>query len=501
MESISTLFSNIQVASDECKSLIGEAQRDQINLLKKTVESLRSQIQDRDNKIQFLQSVILSVESRINDEVEKQKSSISLNPPENEKLEEILDDRDVRNKLDLLVNYLQEKKQQVPASPTSPRRSFGAFSKNDPNADVVKRLRHQLIGHVDFLTRLVDSPEYQQLFLISDSTGRIFLQESTKNQLLEQARRTTELLYDVSKDVPKDTDLANINEVMSQKIDLEHRTENLKHFIKSNALTHQEVCDLLLQETFITSLLAKTVSGYQKKLKQAESITQVPQSPTSPSDSFDRKARRIMQLINEALGEEETYSRDTFFAGVQKMAQDYISAREVIGDNKPQKFTEYAEKQTKILTELSKSVKELNERSRSNSSINNSQQQTQQQMQNQQQQQQQYQYQSQSSVSSNGLNWTMWARRIYAGLLGLDAQPSSEREMQIVIEESALTSVGGRSLQVRLESLRNQKRLMKLPDCPRKGNASFKTILAVAISLKRMERCRDYLGRREFDYF
>ena len=465
-----SLLSSIKDTNEACVSLIGEDQRSQIRDLQIQNESLTNLLNIKDSELQAYKGKLNSIEEKIESIIEQLKNEADSDDKINE-LEDIETENYTATKIELIVSYLSENRNVVRKQYFEEEEEYTEEKVETENNEVISRLRAQLAGHIDFLTRLVQAPEYQGFFLISDQTGKTFLDSATKNLLLEQSRRTTQLLSTLPANDKYGNEFANIDDILGHKIDLIKRSSTLSKLLNKNNCSEEEIKDMLLQETVITSILTKS---YETMKKIAEDNQKAAQSPTrymsterstsrSP-DAYDRayekKAKSVFKLLSKALNEDNDYSREAFLDSSKRIAQDYVNAQNTAGNTLS--FTEYVDQTGSALRELSQRVREMKET-----------------MKNQQK-------------TNNDNVWYPWARRVYAGILGIEAKPKDVKDMQIIIEESALTSCGNRQLQKRLESLRNQKKVMTQPKVQAPDAVRFKTLLAVSISLMRIRRSTTY---------
>ena len=502
-----SLLSNIKNANDACSSLIGEDQRQQIHDLEITNNSLNNMIKIKDDNIQQLQNYIGTIESKITSIIEYLRRQNNTDEKLQD-LQEIEVENDIPSKIDLLFQFTLNTNQQ-PSTSQSPKqksklyqeeqtqnsRTFTQKLEEEANEELarqqesINRLRKQLQGHAEFLTRLVQAPEYQNFFLISNQTGKTFLDTATKNLILEQARRTTELIYSLQQEGSYSDSLATIDDILGHKVDLNQRTRILSKYLSRNNCSLEDIQDMLLQETVITSFLAKAYDKMRDKAENLETKVKTYQNTRSPQylpsskvqdreilrsspdadKLFDRQGKTVINLINKALGEKEEYSKQQLLDSSLRMAQDYLNAQKLAGTNVS--FSDYVTQTGESIQTLMKKVKEMKENMKN------------------------YQRNQRSTTQQNYQNedsWQNWARRVYAGILGIEARPKNDKDMQIIIEESALTSCGNRQLQRRLESLRNQKKVMTEPNVTSNGRVHFKTLLAVSITVMRMRRAASF---------
>ena len=98
----------------------------------------------------------------------------------------------------------------------------------------IERLCDQLYGHVEFLERLYKSQQQnktqydgtESLFLISQMSGNTFLANATRDMLLEQASRTTELLSTLV--TSPESPMYSVSKTMNFSFDPSLRTSTLK---------------------------------------------------------------------------------------------------------------------------------------------------------------------------------------------------------------------------------------------------------------------------------
>ena len=123
----------------------------------------------------------------------------------------------------------------------------------------VQRVAAQLRGHVNFLTRLAESPELQSLFLVSEYSGETFLSETTKRLMEEQAAKTSAFLAGLGNGTKATRGFSDISCVLDPSIDYNRREREISNFVDGGEATQDELGAMLLQEVLITSVLRRYI--------------------------------------------------------------------------------------------------------------------------------------------------------------------------------------------------------------------------------------------------
>lgn len=120
---------------------------------------------------------------------------------------------------------------------------------------VQNRLCNQIYGHVEFLQRLSSDNNLQSLFLISQSSGKTFLGRSTRNFMIEQAARSSELISALITD--PESPFYSFQKTFSTNFDENKRYSLLKNVLSEEKLDIEELKAMLLQESFLTEILLR----------------------------------------------------------------------------------------------------------------------------------------------------------------------------------------------------------------------------------------------------
>jgi len=394
------LIQDLNIAKDECDVIIGAEQRNQIEALKIAVSSLKSMIKSKDERISELENELSTSNNVISRIIKHEKE----NSPDVNRLRTIETMPTLNKKIQELYNYM------------------GSKTVNNGSDDaVVERLRSQLHGHVELLTRLIEMPEYEHLFLVSNHSGNTFLRESTHDILVEQARRTNELLSEVSNSNPEKSKTGDIYDVLSMNIDHKKRISMLKQLITSDDINQNEAKTLLIQEAGITSFLSSYAIHLRESVAKAEKIKNLPKSDSD----FDLRAQNVFVDLNKALRKNMKYSKDSFIECSKQAAADLLLLRTYL-DEGFNDIPQYIVSLKEYIPKLEKRIMKLKRRC------------------------------SEKQLSPSRNEWEPWARRLYTGLMGFGIEVESYSDMRIAIEEAALTSVGNGILQERLNSLKKR---------------------------------------------
>lgn len=471
------------------------------------IESLKAQLAQKDKQIFELESKLKQNNSLSNSgssnraqavlrrEIESLQESIpSTDVFANSQISSILNEPSLETQISYLVSFLKSRLSAIP------------------------RLCAQLRGHVDFLTRLAASPKLQSLFLISDHNGSIFLQETARQLLLEQASRTSQFISDYPQlfnDASYER-TSTINTSISfgnqfQHINPNERLQSIKKLLSDQIHDPQELSSLLLQEVLISSSLQRVSSDANKKLKQ---ITQCLSSCFEPQNKSKKHGYKDPQNADFLIEEEE-----------EEANEDIISNRNPDNDDfNFEKTLQYAQKLANLSSKnanlFNRDPDNLNSgnnnyydnsngNNNNNNNYDNSGKYNSQTRGNRNNNENvNYENQTRGNKNSNNSNyeniirdrdnyindssakeWTRWAKRLYHGLTQLPAESQDDRSLRMIIEEAALTQIGTQVLQSKLKSLRLQKSVMKPPTVnTSQKELGFSTPLLCVLSCLRMSR-------------
>jgi hypothetical protein len=177
--------------------------------------------------------------------------------------------------------------------PSKIRLLFDFSQSCNKNAISSRLFRASLQGHVDFLTRLASTPELQTLFLVSSTTGNTFLSETTRQLLLEQAARTSELLEGVENGNSEFAAFGSVGEILDLRIDPHRRINLIRDVIRGSELAPEDLQTLLLQEVMLTNALRGYVKSFQANYGALDRKTS-----ERYAEAFD--------ILSKVLHEEET---------------------------------------------------------------------------------------------------------------------------------------------------------------------------------------------------
>jgi hypothetical protein len=362
--------------------------------LQDEIADLRRQLAEKDRRIEDLKSQITTLQA---DLTIYQSENARVDETLKAILQQLLDETPRQN-----IQYLGEL-ERIVRSPELPSQIQGIYDYvRNQASSIIHKLSSQLKGHVDFLTRLASSPELQSLFLVSDRSGQIFLPETARSLLLEQAARTSEWLGQIGENGIR-TSIGDLASVLDPNFEFSDRFTQISHFIEQEPVEKAELASLFLQEVLITSILRRFL---QKS------------TPAKTSD-----VQPLLDLLAQALDYDvNTLSSNDLEHLVRKLAKQVIHA----------KCNWKVEKQAAPCED-----------------------------------------------------WVQWARRLYAGLTGLDANVN-DSSLRILIEEAALTTLGTQVLQKRLRSLRLQKAVMEPPLIKKKTEIGFTPSLIVVVACTRL---------------
>lgn len=429
------------------------------------IESLKAQLAEKDREISELKSRLNQNNSFSNSGSYSRAQAAFRSAVES--LQENIASTDITgmNQLSSILNDDQNLETQIT--------SLVSFLKNRLNA--IPRLCAQLRGHVDFLTRLASSPKLQSLFLISDHTGSIFLPETARQLLLEQAARTSQLISEhpqiLNDQYYKRTSTINTSLSIgnqSRNVDPNERLKNIQTLLSEDIKDPTELSSLLLQEILISSALQRLATDADDKLRQLSRCLNEGFQPNHNSTKSNR------QGFGFEIEEEEEESNDEY-GSIKKPNDDDFDFEKTLRLAK------------KISSIASKNQNQTNDdQNQLNSSLNNNNHNNNYSVGSNGSSKAQYYnrnensnsmhnrefgYQNNDGVknrnvenSSSVSEWQRWAKRLYHGLTQLNAESQNDIGLRMAIEEAALTSIGTQILQSRLKSLRIQKSVMKQPN-------------------------------------
>ncbi|KAH0791753.1 hypothetical protein GPJ56_004247 [Histomonas meleagridis] len=124
----------------------------------------------------------------------------------------------------------------------------------------INRLCNQLKGHTQFLTRLVETPDLQSMFLISQQNGSLFLPETASKLALEQASRTSQLISSISDFTDTDTIIPDITDQLLSDIYTNNHISRVKNFLFNTHVSSSELSALLWQEILINDILSRIIT-------------------------------------------------------------------------------------------------------------------------------------------------------------------------------------------------------------------------------------------------
>ena len=128
----------------------------------------------------------------------------------------------------------------------------------DQYNSTINRLCNQLKGHAQFLTRLVETPDLQSLFLISQQNGSLFLPETAAKLALEQASRTSQLLSCIGQfSGTDDTPIPRIDDQLFGALLSGGRLTRVKEFLFRGSASTSELSAMLWQEIAINGILRR----------------------------------------------------------------------------------------------------------------------------------------------------------------------------------------------------------------------------------------------------
>lgn len=431
---------------NSCESFLEREQRAQIEDLQQQIHSLKSSLLQKENEIKKLQFDYARYIKFTDKKIEKLRKDSDLSYEQKVSLEHIHDIDDNFRRFESLLDFLDFKPKKVESS------------------EVIERLRSQLQGHVDFLTRLATMPEFQHNFLISDISGSTFLKNSTKEILLEQCRRTTRLLYEVSNGTPNKLLFGDFADILFGKLNLEHRAERISKVLHDQPVDIEEIKGFFVQEAVITAILSKKIEKLDQRLYNIIKESNDAVTHAKKYNTVELERNTIDSLFN-ALNYENVLEKEhvNYNRLIQELCEDVIKAKKEIGDDIM--ISMYITKTNRTIQDLDKKLSQSHLLLEKQAEI----------------------LQKRNNCDTNA-EWESWARRLYAGLMGLNMNPNNVQDLRIAIEEAAITTLGNRTLQNRLNTLRFEKKIMSPPVTREINNHGFTPLIVIVMALSRMRR-------------
>lgn len=487
---IGDLMNEIGEVTENCNSVIGQEQLAQIKSLKVEVESLKNQLREKEEHISLLErshinrnqadEVEEAINSIIKEQISRFESKKGFSSDKNQeilrKLHEIAHISDIREKVIALFNFIScISKSDLKSQKKSENELF--LMRN--------RLLSCLQGHVEFLTRLSESPELVSLFLVSSHSGQTFLSDTTKRLLSEQAARTSEFIYserkrNKNKTSQNEESPFRINQMLDLEqfpnFDAQNRTNKIASLLSNQSaeIKEDELKELLIQEVSISSTLRR----YCESLNQVsteykngiDSIFQIFSKRLSPSTSIRKVIKEIENEFNTM--KEELKKKDEILQNTShsiksqnraiesnesaiKSLKDAVNSSEAKSKKLELKLREIEEQFNQTNEENQKLKSYVHQLKKSQSQI-----QTQIEDKNKQMKMLQSQIHSQkkkmdlalaqneSASSSKCLKkWEQWGQRLYYSLTGNNPDDFDDESIRTAIAESAFTAVGNPKVQ------------------------------------------------------
>lgn len=496
---IGDLMNEIGEVTDKCNSVIGQEQLAQIHSLKVEVESLKNQLKEKEEHISLLErshinhNLVGEVEKTINSiiqeqitKLESQKNSNGSKSSSNsdikqeylKRLRDISNMSDIRDKIISLFEFVSDlnkcdlKNQKISENKLSSMRN---------------RILACLQGHVEFLTRLAESPELQSLFLVSSHSGQTFLSETTCRLLSEQAARTSDFIYSErkrNKNRNSQDDeigsLFSVNQILDlEKIpnfDAQNRTNKITSLLSKQAteIKADELKELLIQEVSISSILRryceslnKMNAEYQSGFDNILQIFNKKRNPATPIRKIIKEIEYEFNTLKEELKKKDEILQNTSHSikSQNKAIENNESAirglKEAVNssENKSKKLEQR-------LREIESQFNQTNEENQKLKSyvhqLQKSQNQAKLQVEDKDKQLKMLQSQihsqkkkmdlavsqnENSSATKSLRKWDKWGQRLYYALTGNQPDGFDNDSIRTAIEESALTAVGNPKVQ------------------------------------------------------
>lgn len=308
-----------------------------------------------------------------------------------------------------------------------------------PSEETRKAISY-LVGHVNFLNRLAENPETQSLFLLNESNGETFLNETNVRLILRQAGDTQKYINSIApnqEDSPFDfSKFPNFN--------LEQRQANIEKYLNGQAFDLEELKSLLMQEVFISSTLGKLAQKSQTPVVNVdENLTQ---------ESFNNLCQKLeiseeytlpkyVEIVNNLTDKYLALQQDN-----QVQHQENQALNQQIKEFETQ-FQLIKQDNSDLHNERQTLLQQINNLNLNHSKINKENDENTRKI-NDENKLLKKQLQRYENTYSDP-EWEKWARELHAVLVGRFASPSTSYDHRILIREAALTSLGGRNFQKR----------------------------------------------------
>lgn len=410
MSEFDDIIGEIGNVTSLCSSLIGEEQLSQIEALKAEVESLKSQLLDKDNEIQALkkgqskkmvviQREVEHVDKTIQEIIQELTNDLPDNSTEQLKLlKQLSKEKNRSNKMSGIVDYMKQ---------------FYSIQQDTENINLLSSM---LKDNLNFLNCLASNKELQSLFLYKNETSETLPEEFLSN-MLEQAQKTQNFLEQIGTEELK-TPLGSI----SDQLDVFHgnnsrRMEKISAFINEEDISYHDLQDLLYQEITITGSLRQFCETLKGKLVNEKQKSNQMSKLINSQCLVQEESQRTYQLLAQVLNDTITpYSPHALCEMAGQLAQQTLEIQEKLQVHNSDLIIEITNNHKQLKTAVHQCEKQKKLANNQAKLIP----------------------QFQKSVSE----YHEWIQSLYRAISDPQERLPSEKEMKLAIQEAALTSVG-----------------------------------------------------------
>ena len=268
------LFSLIGEIDTNSVTLIGQQQLSQIKSLQIQVESLKNQLMEREEELNYIkgsQNITIAIATITKIMRNMILSKDKMSPKNATRLQQIINEKDPIRKIEQFALFMSEYAQD--------------------NNGSIERLAAQLFDHIKLIEQIT-SGQYQTFLINSPKT--------LQKLMLGQAEKTKEFLSSFPE--AKDSIIPSISDLIAAPFNPEKRYQDVCKFIRSNELQYNELKTLLLQEIAIVDSLR----GFCVKTLQ---------------DQAESKASQ--ENLRNAIQAEMKQQYDNILAAKEKELKDY----------------------------------------------------------------------------------------------------------------------------------------------------------------------------------
>ena len=396
---IEEIAGTLNTTENVCEDIIANDKNGQYEALKQQISSLNGIVAEKDKQIKYLLKQVEGVKSNITQFVEF-----------------LMNESDSKDR-DTLLTTIHEEKDMNEQLESLFKLIIIDYSNANEDQKIIHRMKNQLYSHLELLSKLIDSQDYQDMFLTTNNEDQPQLTEETRNIMINQAKHTSELLNKMKNNDADDNqseDDIGVSNIFERGFDATKRVRNIQKLLSNSILTPDEIRDMIIQEATITSLFSKYIDNVLQKVAYLEDInTSQTNNEKKNKAILEEKAKHVFESLCEALSTKESFSMEKLFELTQILSDDCIAARNKIG-LKVGGFSVFVDKTDRAINKLANKLEQT---------------------------QKLLERQTSELTTKTNDKWAKWAKHLYTALLGFGSSTDDE-SMRIAIETAALTSVG-----------------------------------------------------------